>query len=119
MKDAAQEYEEKQEKYYQGSHELHQTEQKFLKLKRRVLNIMQENNLEQIDADQNFSVRLVKRPSKVIIYDQHVIPSKFASMHRIIDTVKVKNALSKGEKIPGAYLEMEPLEVSLTLKTLS
>lgn len=101
-------FQEQKKKYYEEIHNYHQSEQGLLRLKRQLFHVLQENDLGQFQQEVYVTGQLHKEQYKVVIYDEQSIPSKFATTQRIINIVKVKSALIKGEEVPGAYLEDGP-----------
>ncbi len=119
MKDAARDYEQKQEKYYQEAHGFHQAGQKLLKIKRWLACVMQENELEQLSEDKKVSAKLVRNQSNVIVCDISAVPSEFTVAQRVINTAKIRKALVKGKIVAGTYLETESVGVSFESKKKS
>lgn len=111
VKAASRTYEKKLEAYYKEFHEVHQAEQKLIKTKRQLINIMKDNNVNQLTAGEDLRVQLVKSYSKVIINDDSLIPPQYITVKRIIDDEKVKKVLHSGKSIPGVYLDMESVEL--------
>lgn len=116
VKEAAKNYEIHRDKYHEASHQHHQAEQTYLKLKRQLSKIMREYRIQQFDAGDSSTVHLAEGMSICLIYDEQSIPAKFTSVHRVIDRIKIKKALIKGEVVPGAYLEQQGLDILFKLK---
>jgi len=111
VKQAFDSYEVKQEHYYQSLHETHQAEQVLLKLKRRLLHLMRQHGLKEVNLG-NLKAQL-KQHVKVVIDDYDAIPREFIVVARTIDTVKLEKALHAGKLIIGAHLEHTTLSVKL------
>ena len=118
VKIASKSYEEKLENYYQESHQVHQAEQKLLKLKRHLINLMQKNNIDHLNVRDDLSAQLIEYSSNVVIDDDNAIPLKYVTIQRVINSAKLKKALNAGETIPGVRLGIVSLDLQLAPKML-